>query len=313
MALILCITPNPAIDRTLVLPELRPGEVVRPEQVIISAGGKGLNVARALQILGGTARCYGPAGGHHGRMLAALAAADGLAAHWTDIAEETRVCTILVDRTSGLSTGIYERGEPLAPEAWARFAADVLRLAGACRLACICGSLPAGVPPQALGELVAALQAAGLPIWVDTSGPALEAALAARPAGVKVNHEEAGALLGRSIETPAAAAAAARALVAAGVGQAAITLGRRGAVLASQAGCWHAAAPAVEAVSAVGSGDAFFAGLLHGLATGAPPEAALCAGVAAGAANARHAGGGRFTREEYEAALGAASATVSPP
>jgi 1-phosphofructokinase family hexose kinase len=308
--MILCITPNPAIDRTLVLPGLSPGDVVRPEQVIVSAGGKGLNVARALRILGGAARCCGPAGGHHGRMLAELAAAEGLAGDWTGVGVETRACTILVDRASGLSTGIYERGAALAPDEWARVAADALRLAGASSLACICGSLPAGMPPQAIGELVAALQAAGRQVWVDTSGPALEAALQARPAGVKVNHEEAGALLSAAIDTVPAAAAAARALLAAGAGQAVITLGRQGAVLAGPAGCWHAAAPGVQAVSAVASGDAFLAGLLHGFATGAAPEAALCAGVAAGAANARHAGAGRFTRHEYDEALRAATAAT---
>jgi 1-phosphofructokinase family hexose kinase len=308
--MILCITPNPAIDRTLVLPRLTPGEVLRPEQVIVEAGGKGLNVARALRVLGSAARCWGPAGGHNGRLLAELAAAEGLGAAWAEVSGETRICTILVDRASGLSTGIYERGAALAPGEWARLAGDALRLAGECSLACISGSLPAGAPPQALGELVAALQAAGRPVWVDTSGPALEAALRARPAGVKVNHEEAGALLGAAIDSVPAAAAAARALHAAGAGQAVVTLGRLGAVLAGPAGCWHAAAPAVRAISAVGSGDACFAGLLHGLASGAAPALALGAGVAAGAANARHAGAGRFTREEYDEALRAAMAAT---
>jgi 1-phosphofructokinase family hexose kinase len=243
-------------------------------------------------------------------MLAELAAAEGLAGDWTEVGGETRVCSILVDRASGLSTGIYERGAELGPGEWARVAADALRLAGESSMACICGSLPAGVPPRALGELVAGLKAAGREVWVDTSGPALAAALAARPAGVKVNHEEAGALLGAAIDTAAQAAAAARALLAAGAGQAVITLGRQGAVLAGPAGCWHAAAPAVRAVSAVASGDAFFAGLLHGLATGAAPEAALCAGVAAGAASARHAGAGRFSRPEYDEAFGEAMAAT---
>lgn len=308
--MILCVTPNPAIDRTLLLPELLPGAVLRPERALAVAGGKGLNVARALHVIGGAARCCGPAGGGHGRLFAALAAAEGVAGDWTEVGGETRVCTILVDWASGLSTGIYERGAELAPGEWARVAADALALADGCELACVCGSLPAGVAPRALGELVEALQAAGRPAWVDTSGPALEAALAARPAGVKVNHEEAGALLGAPIDTVAEAGAAARALLAAGAGRAAITLGRQGAVLADPDGCWHAAAPAVPALSAVASGDAFFAGLLHGLATGAAPAAALCAGVAAGAANARHAGGGRFSRQEYEEALGQAMAAV---
>jgi 1-phosphofructokinase family hexose kinase len=306
--MILCVTPNPAIDRTLLLSSLTPGAVLRPEEVIASAGGKGLNVARSLRVLGEAARCCGPIGGHHGRLLAELAEAEGLPGAWTTVGGETRVCTILVDRSTGASTGIYERGEPLGHDAWGQVVAEVEREAGAAGMACVCGSLPAGLAPEAMAQLVTTIQAAGRPVWVDSSGAALAAASRARPAGVKVNHEELGELLGTTIDSLEGAAAAARSLLARGVGQAAITLGRRGAILASPAGCWQAAPPAIQAVSPVGSGDAFFAGLLHGLARGWRPAEALRAGVAAGAANTLRAGAGRFSRAEFEAALQATTA-----
>src|SRR5262245_3770495 len=97
IAEILCVTPNPAIDRTLEVPGLRPGAVMRAGASRVAAGGKGVNAARALVALGARARCMGPLGGASGRILADLAAAEGLPAVWTWCEGETRSCLILVD------------------------------------------------------------------------------------------------------------------------------------------------------------------------------------------------------------------------
>ena len=94
---VICVTPNPALDRTLEVPHLRPGAMMRATSARVAAGGKGVNVARALSTLGVEARCMGPLGGASGRILADLAAADGLNAAWTWCEAETRSCVILVD------------------------------------------------------------------------------------------------------------------------------------------------------------------------------------------------------------------------
>jgi fructose-1-phosphate kinase PfkB-like protein len=88
--MILCLTPNPAIDRTLYLETLRPGEVQRAGNVLVAAGGKGLNVARAIRTLGGNPLCMGLIGGHAGNLLEDLAKGEGLAAYWTQTRSETR-------------------------------------------------------------------------------------------------------------------------------------------------------------------------------------------------------------------------------
>ena len=307
--MILCITPNPALDRTLLLPDLRRGEVLRPSQVIVAAGGKGLNVARCLRALGSQARCAGPLGGHNGRLFAELAAREGIDGMWTWAEDETRICTILVE-AAGESTGIYERGQALAPAVWARLCDDMLRAARGASAICLCGSLPPGVQPAQFADAIAALRATGVPVWVDTSGPALEAAAAAPPSAIKVNADEAAALLAAPITDFPSALAAARTIRARGIATVVITLGHLGAVLLDANGAWAARPPLIQAVSAVGSGDAFLAGLLHAQASGIGSADALRYAVAAGAANAAAPGVGHFTAQDVADLL--AATTVAP-
>src|SRR5512141_1963084 len=122
--MILCITPNPAIDRTLLLPKLDLGKVHRAQEVIVVAGGKGLNVARAIQTLGGQPFCMGFAGGHVGRLLADLAQEEGLSASWTWTNAETRTCTILVSGNRD-ATVINEPGQPISASDWQQLRQDV--------------------------------------------------------------------------------------------------------------------------------------------------------------------------------------------
>src|SRR5689334_17705447 len=94
--MILCLSPNPAIDRTMYIDELQIGEVHRAKRVMAAAGGKGLNVARAIRTLGGEPLCMGPIGGNTGNLLAHLTQQDALSAQWTCVRNETRTCVILV-------------------------------------------------------------------------------------------------------------------------------------------------------------------------------------------------------------------------
>jgi fructose-1-phosphate kinase PfkB-like protein len=140
-------------------------------------------------------------------------------------------------------------------------------------------------------------------VWVDASGPALEAALAVPGLLLKINRDEAEESLGGPLGDLGACAGAARSLLARGMSAVVLTLGADGALAASADGLWHAAAPAVESASAVASGDSFFAGLLAALGSGRALAEALCWGVAAGAANAQAGGGARFSREQFDALL----------
>lgn len=293
--MLLIVTPNPALDRTMVFRGLRLGAVLRTDQLIVAAGGKGLNVARAARTLDQPALVCAPLGGLTGELVARLAAAEGLAAHWTrHSAGETRTCVLLVDPDGGDATALNEVGPPLAPADWAAFAADVRALAPGAAMVIVSGSLPHGVAPERLGELVGELGAQGIAVLVDCSGPPLAAALAAGPWGVKVNGAELGAVLGRPVEDVAGALAALRELHGRGVSLAAVSLGAQGCVASDGAGSWWARPPHAPVVSSVGSGDSLLAGLATGLLRGLPLPEALRLGVACGTADALTIGGGRI-------------------
>lgn len=295
---LLCITPNAAIDRTLVVPRLVAGAVQRPVEVRQLAGGKGMNVARAAQLLGAQALCAALLGGHNGRLFADLAAAEGLRGAWQWRDAETRVCTSIVDTARGETTSLYEYGTALAADQWAQFVDTTVRAAADVDVVCVSGSLPPGAPPEAPGDLLAALAEPGRPVWVDTAGAALRQALAARPFGVKINHEEASELLG--IDAYVSVEQAARRLLAAGPRVAVVTLGAAGALLACEAGAWLATPPPLAAVSAVGSGDAFLAALALAYQERRQPGEALRLAVAAGAANAAAGAVTRWTRDTVD-------------
>ena len=293
----------------MTVPNLRLGEVARATHSFMAAGGKGLNVARVVKALGDAAICAGFLGGHSGHLLADLAEREGLPAAWTWFAGETRTSVILFDPQGGDATVINEPGPAVTQDDWARLTADVLRAATGCDYVCLSGSLPPGSTPELFAGLLRSLVVAGKRVWVDTSGAALVAALAVDPVGIKVNGAEAAEIVGHPIEHPAEVLAAARELRRGAAGPIILTLGGRGAVLAGANGGWHAQPPAFQAVSTVGSGDAFFAGLVVALARGLGEPEALRQAVAAGAANTLKVGGGRLELDDFHTILGQTTLT----
>lgn len=286
---ILCVTPNAALDRTVLVPRYRSGEVLRASEVITSAGGKGINVARAAAVLGGDAVCAGLLAGHTGRLTAELASREGLASVWTWIDGETRTTVILVDSDSGDATVVNEPGPTVSKADWDRLRSDVARAARRAEGVCICGSMPPGSPPEGLAKLIEDVRSARRVVWVDTSGPALTEALACSPSGIKVNATELGDALDRSIADAYQAVAAAREIQRSGVSTVVVTLGADGAVMVAERGAWWARPPELRIVSAVGAGDAFFAGLVVGTLQDMPGVQALRFATAAGSASALRA------------------------
>lgn len=297
--MILCITPNPAIDRTIILPSLVPGRVHRAERSIVAAGGKGLNVARAVRTLGGEPLCIGFAGGHSGRLLADLAQEAGVNSSWTWINSETRTCIILVSR-DGDVTEIDEPGTPVSRSDWMRLKGDVHQHISSASLVCVSGSLPPGSSAEDLLGLLRMLADAGKPVWVDTSREALETVLNFPGICIKVNGDEIAKSLGFEVNDVTSAKGALVLLGDRGLAACVITLGAAGAILATSEGRWHAQGPRVRVVSTAGSGDSFLGGLVCALDVGRDWSEALRDAVAAGTANALSAGGGQFTLEQFQ-------------
>ena len=295
---IVCVTPNAALDRTLLVPDFAIGHISRIPNAIAVPGGKGLNVLRAVRILGGEPLAMGLLGGYTGETVAAMVEADGYPAQWTFFAGETRTCTIIA--AGGTSTVINESGR-IAPADWKALADDIFLIAARDDVyaVCLCGSLPDGAPPDAPADLVASVKSAGVQLWVDSSKTALRNAIAAKPYAIKVNRDEIAEALGVSLEARADLVARARSLIAEGIQIMVISLGAEGALLIADGLAAQATPPAIRPVDPVASGDCLHAGLVTALAAGADLKEALRRGVAAGTVNTLYAGGAQFAYAHF--------------
>ncbi|CAN5599020.1 tagatose-6-phosphate kinase [soil metagenome] len=288
--LLLCVTPSPAIDRTARVERVVTGVILRALEVVALPGGKGVNAARVARRLGARVITTGVAGGHAGRWIVEALEHEGLEPHFAMAEAESRTTYVIVD-AAGDAVIVYER-PATATEAELEAFLDLLRhgLLPRADRAVVAGSLPSGVPVEGFARIVMAAREVGCPLLVDTSGEGLKAALSARPDIVKVGLtevREAGL-----VDATATPVEAALALAHAGARFALVTDGARQAAATDGRHTWIIDVPRVEAVNAVGSGDAVNAGLSMALAEGASVEEALARGIAAGSANALSLSGG---------------------
>lgn len=287
----------------MTVPTVTAGEIHRSHEIVVDAGGKGLNVARAVQNLGGQAVCAGFLGGLSGQRVEMLAAREGFASAWTQIAGETRTCVIVRAQNGSESTVFNENGPTVSASEWSRFCDELPASAKDCDVVCFSGSLPAGVEPDAFSDLIRTVEASGAAVWVDTSKAALRAAVSGSPSLIKVNQHEAGEIADLSIRLPTDAVVAAEKFRDKGVRSVAISLGGAGGVLVTDEGRWWAQPPKVTVQNSVASGDSFMAGLAVATVRGERPEDSLCYGVAAGTANAVSTGGAHFSEQDVEGIL----------
>ncbi|MCY4021225.1 MAG: 1-phosphofructokinase family hexose kinase [Chloroflexi bacterium] len=296
---IICVTPNAALDRTLVVPDFAVGHISRISRGVVVPGGKGLNMMRAVKILGGHPLSMGLLGGHTGRMVAAMVGEAGYEAEWTWFDGETRTCTIIAN-ADGVSTVINESGQVGSAD-WRALADDVCRVAESqsARTICFCGSLPEGAPADAPADVIERLKALGKRVWIDSSGRALGNAIAAAPFAIKVNAEELAAVMHVDAQKRREVIDAAASLLNNGIQIVVISLGAEGALLFAKEAFVKATPPVIEPVDPIASGDCLHAGIVTALARGASHAEAIRSGVAAGAVNALYAGGAQFGYRHY--------------
>ncbi len=295
--MIVTVTPNPSIDRTVTLPEeLRRGAVHRVVSVTSEPGGKGVNVARALTLAGIDTTAVLPAA-EHDPILAGLAA-QGVIFRAVPIAGGVRT-NLTITEADGTTTKINEPGAVLDPAEAEALAWAVIQSARAGHWVVLSGSLPPGLPPGWYSDMTAALKAHGCTVAVDTSDAPLTA-LAARlehaaPDLIKPNSEELAGLAAvppASLEDAVArgdagpVVDAARRLVDRGVGAVLATLGPAGAVLVDAGGAWLATPPPITPRSTVGAGDASLAGYIRADVEGSNAPGRLQMAVAYGSAAA---------------------------
>ena len=260
--MIVTLTLNPSLDRTLEVALLEPGKVLRATAVHVDPGGKGVNVTRALLANGFDSCAVLPCGGPAGLELVRMLEAESVRVVAVPTENPTRSNITLVDRSDGTVTKINEPGGALTDREYAAVSAAVLEHVHTADWVVLCGSLPPGLPEDTYAELARRFSAAGASVAVDTSGPALRASLAAAPDLVKPNREELAEAVGREVPDPQSVVKAADELLALGAGAVLVSLGAEGAVLVDASGSRMVRGPRVTARSTVGAGDALLAGFL---------------------------------------------------
>jgi 1-phosphofructokinase family hexose kinase len=303
---ILTVTLNAAIDRTVAVPNFRLGRRHRAVEERTVAGGKGVNVARALRLLGQPVIATGLAGGPTGGRVLSQLTDEGVLTDFTRIADESRTNLAVVDPTSGEQTEINERGPAVGSEEVDRFVEKLLYLAQGADFCVIAGSVPPGIDPEVYGRLITELRRLEVGVLLDTDGEPMRAGLRAGPAVVAPNADEAEEAVGHEFNEPEDLVMGLRELIEMGAAEAIIT---------REAGCvaivgepagrtrYEVEIEALEPVAGVGSGDAFLAGYVSGRYRGGSPRECLAFGVACGAESTQHFGAGTIDPHEVERLL----------
>jgi 1-phosphofructokinase family hexose kinase len=305
---ILTVTLNAAIDRTVAVPNFRLARRHRAVESRTVAGGKGINVARALSLLGRPVIAAGMVGGPTGTQVLEQLHEESVLTDFVRIAAETRINLAVIDPTSGEQTEINERGPAVSPEEVKKLFERIGYLAGGAKICVLAGSLPPGAGDDLYAKLVSDLTRRGVPVVLDAEGEAMLAGVRAGASMVTPNEREAEELVGQEFaEDGSDLAQGLHELVRLGAEEAAITR-PEGCVAAVGEGSnrrlLEVHTEPLEPVSTVGSGDAFVAGYVAARYEDRSPEECLAYGVACGAESTQHFGAGTVDRNQVERLLG---------
>lgn len=295
------VTLNPALDRTIYVDSLLVHESNRIGREERFAGGKGIDVSRALAALGTPSVALGFVGGFDGKEFEGRLLLDGVACRFTRIAGETRTNIIIQDEKTGEETPLLARGPRVQPAELLDFI-DLLEGLTDIEFLVVSGSLPPGLTPAVYQRIIEIGNARGAPVLLDTSGDGLRQGILARPSVIKPNRHELEELAGASLPDLGSAVRFARTLNDR-VPTVLVSLGADGMLLVAAERVLRARPPTVEVKSTVGAGDCAVAGFVHGLVSGSAPEACLRLAVASGTAATLCPGTGICRRPEIDALL----------
>ncbi len=305
--MIVCVSANPGLDRRVRVNTFALGQVNRVTKVEVLPGGKAAHVAMAARALGARTAWIAFLGGAIGEQCAIELRQLDIEVVVIPTRAPTRVNLEVIDDSGQVTELLEPGGTPDTREQQEMLQVCVTKLNESWKqaLVVISGSLPAGVPADFYSRIITSAHSAGSQVFLDTSGDALAANLAAQPDFVKPNRPEAEALLGRPVESSHAAQQAAAELIARGARSAAITLGAEGLIWmeSSQGPCWIASPPRLTPSSAVGCGDVTLAGFAYASQQGWQGEHAVRFATACGAANCLARREGRIDVKDVEALL----------
>jgi len=294
---IVTVTLNAAFARTITVPNFQRGQRHRASAGLPLAGGKGLNVARALKLLGVPVVATGLAGGQAGLRIIERLTGEAILNDFVRIEGESRTTTAVVDPTSNTYTEINEWGPAVKPEELEMLGEKLAYLSQGADLVVFAGSLPRDVDDDFYAEAIRDLSRRHIPSALDCEGEPLRLGVEAEPFLVSPNQGEAEGLVGQEFHDDED--------FQMGLDQI-VEMGARNVLITTEFGCYallreervtrryRVEAPHVEPVSTVGTGDTLLAAFLAAHVAGRSKQDALRAGVAAGAASTLDLGAGMF-------------------
>ncbi len=314
--MIVTVTMNTALDRSLTVPNFQPGHRHRASSGFTQAGGKGINVARALKRLEVPVVATGLAGGRTGTRIVEELTTEAILNDFARIVDESRTSTMVIDPTGGTTTEIFEWGPEVSADELALALEKIAYLARDADLVAFCGSLPRGVDPAFYAEAIRELNRRRVRSVLDTEGEPLRLGVEAEPWLVSPNQREAESLVGQELHDEEDFLMALDAIA---------ELGPRNVLIGHDAGAfllvreerrtqrYEASIPPLEPIAKPGAGDALLAAYIAERAAERSPEDALRAAVATGAAATMEIGGGRFDPREAGRLAAAVTLTLAEP
>jgi 1-phosphofructokinase family hexose kinase len=313
---IVTVTLNAALDRTLTVPNFQRGQRHRASLGLTLAGGKGINIARALKQLDVPVVATGLAGGRTGTRIVEELTAEAILNDFVRIDDESRTSTAVVDPTAPTYTEINEWGPAVRPEELEMLLGKLTYLAKDADAVVFAGSLPRDVDDGFYGEAIRELNRRGTQTVLDSEGQPLRLGVQAEPFLVSPNQREAEGLVGQEFNEDEDFMLGLNAIA---------ERGARNVLITQESGCFallreeremhrfRATAPSIEPISAVGSGDVLLAAFIAGRLGGKDAEDALRSAVATGAASTLEVGAGRFEPREVGRLAGAVEVTELEP
>jgi tagatose 6-phosphate kinase len=298
--MILCIGTTPATQRVMVFRRLAIDAVNRAVTTVDGVAGKSVNVAKVLKALGERPVAVGFLGGDRGKDVRTLLTAQGIELDFVTVAARTRQCATLLDQSAGTTTELVEESQPVAVADYEALMRIIRRRMPGCRAVVMSGSLTPGGPAELYLQGTQLAHESGALAVVDAQGAPLFEALKARPDLVKPNRSELAATLGRELPDEAAVLSGMRALAERGAARVVVTAGSGPTLAFDGRSCWRVVSPRIKAINAIGSGDAFTAGLVWRLLRGDDLGEGCRWAAAAGAANALTLMAGEVRRDDVE-------------
>lgn len=298
--MITTVTLNPAIDRSYIINNFKPNNNYRIDDVTVTVGGKGINVARTVSALGEKLNATGFLGGITGDYIKKQLNDLGIATSFVKINDESRNFTAIIDPINRTETTVNEVGPFVSKTELTKFIKEYIKILKYSKIIIASGSVPKGVPKTIYRDMVKIAKDNNVLPIIDASGKFLEEAIKAKPYMIKPNLKELRELVGYELNNEYEIIHESKYICKQGVGLVVISLGSKGAIFTTREKVIKVEAPNIKAVNTVGSGDALVAGFAVALVNKFDLDNAFRYGIACGAANALEKGIGNIKKETVE-------------